>query len=78
MSTWLEKAIAEISRLPEDQQDSLARWLLSELASEQQWDAVFASSQGRLAELAREALDEDRHHDCATCDPDRRGGALTA
>jgi hypothetical protein len=72
MSTLLEKAIAEISRLPEDQQDRLARWLLSELASEHQWDAVFESSQGRLAELAREALDEDRARRTEDFDPGRR------
>jgi len=72
MSTLLEKAIAEISRLPEDQQDRLARWLLSELASEQQWDAMFASSQGRLAELAREALDEDRTGRTEDFEPGRR------
>lgn len=71
MSTLLEKAIAEISRLPEDQQDGVARWLLHELAAEQRWDAAFASSQGRLAELAREALDDDRAGRTEDLDPDR-------
>ena len=71
MSTLLEKAIAEISRLPEDQQDRLARWLLYELASEQHWDAAFASSQGRLAELAHEALEDDLAERTEDLDPDR-------
>ncbi len=42
MTELLEKAFSEVSKLPELQQDSFARWLLEEIASEQRWDKAFS------------------------------------
>jgi len=56
----LEKAFAEISKLPAQEQDRLAAWILKDLASEQRWDELFVSSEDVLAQLADEALIEHR------------------
>ena len=61
MTKRLEKAFAEAAKLPEVEQDALARWLLEELASERRWDELLSKSHDRVAEMAEEALDEHRH-----------------
>lgn len=58
MTKLLEKAFDEASKLPQEEQDSLARLLLAELASERRWSEAFAASQAALAQLADEALEE--------------------
>ncbi len=59
MTQLLEKAIAEIAKLADGDQDALAAILLEELASERRWSASFAASQDALAKLADEALADD-------------------
>jgi hypothetical protein len=59
MTTMLEKAFAEASRLPDIEQNALARWLLEEIESEKKWDKIFAESEDELGRLALEALSED-------------------
>jgi hypothetical protein len=54
----LRKAFDAASRLPDDEQDAVAEWLLAELAAEQQWEERFAGTQGTLSVLAREAIRE--------------------
>jgi hypothetical protein len=54
----LKKAFDAASRLPEDEQDAVAGWLLAELASEKVWKKRFARTQGALSKLAREASGE--------------------
>lgn len=58
MTDLLKKAFEAVSRLPDDEQDAMAEWLLAELASEEKWEEHFAKSQGALSLLAQEALDE--------------------
>jgi len=58
MTSLLEKAFNEAAKLPQDEQDSLARLLLADLESERRWSEAFAKSQGQLAALADEALAE--------------------
>jgi hypothetical protein len=58
MTQLLEKALAEIARLPEPDQDALAAIVLEEIASEQRWSESFSQSQDALARLAEEALAE--------------------
>jgi hypothetical protein len=58
MTELLEKAFAEASKLPPEEQEALAAWILEELASERRWDKAFASSQDALARLADEAIQE--------------------
>jgi hypothetical protein len=58
MTELLEKAFAEAARLPEEEQDMLARTLLEDFAAEEKWDATLSTSQDKLAQLADEALAE--------------------
>jgi len=60
MTTRLEQAFIEASKLPPQDQDSLAGWLLTELESERRWEKLFADSQDILSKLADEALAEHR------------------
>ena len=59
MTELLEKALAKVARLPDHEQDAFARWLLDELESERRWSRAFETAQDRLAELAREALEDE-------------------
>lgn len=58
MTDLLRRAFNAASRLPEDEQDAVAEWLLAELQSEEEWGGRVARTQGALAALAREALTE--------------------
>ncbi len=60
MTKLLEKAFAEIAKLPEMEQNKVAKWLLDELASEKRWEKAFAESEDVLSRLADEALEERR------------------
>jgi hypothetical protein len=62
MTIMLEKAFAEASRLPDIEQNALARWLLEEIESERKWDRIFAESEDELGRLALEALSEDEEN----------------
>ena len=57
MTQLMEKALAEIRKLPEKEQDTLAAWILEELESERKWNKLFAESEDLLAQLADEALE---------------------
>ena len=70
MTTLLEKAFAEVSKLPDIEQDALATWLLAELESERRWQEAFASSQSVLEQLADEALAEFHAGKTDELDPD--------
>ena len=58
MTRLLEKAIEQIAKLPESEQDAVAAVLLEELASAGRWADALAGSQEKLARLAQEALAE--------------------
>ena len=58
MTDLLKKAFDVASRLPEEEQDAVAEWLLAELASEEGWEERFAGTQDTLSVLAREASEE--------------------
>lgn len=60
MTTRLEQAFTEASKLSPKEQDAFADWVLAELNSEKQWDRLFANSQDLLSKLASEALAEHR------------------
>ena len=59
MTDRLEEAFAKTTRLPDNEQDAGARWLMDELESERHWSRSFETAQRQLADLAREALAED-------------------
>ena len=54
MTQLLERAIAEIHKLPAQRQDAVASLILDELADDRRWDEAFARSQDELAKLAGE------------------------
>ena len=58
MTDLLRRAFDAASRLPDNEQDAVAEWLLAELAAEEQWEERFAGTQDALSVLAREALRE--------------------
>ena len=58
--TKLELAFEEASKLPAQEQEILAEWILAELASEKRWDEAFTRSSNTLSKLADEALEEHR------------------
>ena len=60
MTELMEKALAEISKLPANEQDALAAIILEEIESERIWNKLFAESEDLLSQLADEALAEHR------------------
>lgn len=60
MTKLLDQAFQEASKLPDTQQNIIARWLLDELLAEKKWESLFAESEDFLAYLADEALKEHR------------------
>ena len=71
MTRNLEKAFAEVSRLPEREQDAVADWILAELGSERSWHKAFAASKEKLTRLGAEALREHRDRRTARLDPEK-------
>ena len=56
MTRLLEKAFENASKLPQTEQNALARWLLEEIGAERKWDQTFAESEDVLGRLADEAV----------------------
>jgi hypothetical protein len=70
MTRLLEQAIAAVSKLPEAEQDALARALLDEIGADERWDTRFAQTRESLADLADEAIAEHRAGKTKPLDPD--------
>lgn len=70
MTTLLNKAFQEASKLPEVEQNAFAKWLLDELASEREWERLFAESEDVLSKLADEALQEHAEGKTRRLEPD--------
>jgi len=60
MTKLLEKAFKKASKLPEVDQNTLAKWLLDELEADRDWEKKFAESEDILEMLANEALQAHR------------------
>ena len=58
MTKLLEKAFEKASKLPESEQNVIAKWLLEELESERNWEKSFSESEEILANLAKETISE--------------------
>ena len=71
MTELLERAFSEATKLPESEQNELARWILAELESEWRWEELFENSQDELGRLADEALSEYREGKTKILDIDR-------
>ena len=70
MTELLTQAFSEAAKLPEQEQDAFARWILAELAQEHQWEQAFDRSHDQLTQLADEALAEHRTGRTVVLDPD--------
>ncbi len=71
MTTKLERAFTEASKLSSEEQNILAEWLLAELTSAKRWSKLFANSQDVLATLGQKALDEHRKGETQELDPEQ-------
>jgi hypothetical protein len=58
MNALLEKALAEVARLTEEEQEVIAALILDEIAAERGWDERFAKTQDQLGTLVRSARAE--------------------
>lgn len=58
MTKLLEKAVKEVNKLSEKEQNELAQIILDEIEDEKMWEESFNKSQDALSKLADEALDE--------------------
>lgn len=60
MVTKLQEAFEEVSKLPAEEQERWADWLLDEVRAEQKWDDLLArpESQRLLERLAAEAEED--------------------
>jgi hypothetical protein len=72
MNALLEKAIAEIARLPEAAQETIASLILDEIEAERGWDERFAKSQDKLGELVSSARAEVARGEVLPYDPSDR------
>ena len=70
MIKLLEKAIEELAKLPENQQESMAQWILDELEDEARWDRAFAESLPQLEKLGKKALEDYRAGRTRDLNPD--------
>ena len=61
MISMLERAFSEAAKLPDVEQNALAKWVLNEIQSDKKWDALFAESEDTLVQLASEAQKEEEH-----------------
>lgn len=69
MTQLLEKVITEVAKLPDVEQNALAKWLLRELSSERTWEKAFAESEEALEKLAEEALKQHKQGKTKPLDP---------
>jgi len=68
--TKLELAFSEAAKLPPEEQDVLAKWILEEIANETRWSDLFAKSEDELSRLADEAMHEYRAGKTEKLSPD--------
>ena len=59
MTELLAKAFARVARLPDNEQDAFARWLMDMLESELRSLLATSAPQGQTAAVAREAVADD-------------------
>ena len=69
MTRALKKLIDTLSRLPDREQEQIATEILSDLATDERWEATLAAAPGALERLADEALAEHRTGRTKPLDP---------
>ncbi len=73
MTKLLDRAIQEVARLPETDQDRIAHLIMEELRAEAGWDERFRRSQDKLSEFAKAAAEEIGRGDVRDDDPGSTG-----
>ncbi len=68
MSALLEKALEKVAALPPDEQDAIATQILSTLANDDEWKALFVRKRDAIRRMAREALEEHERGETAPLD----------
>ncbi|HEY0257126.1 MAG TPA: hypothetical protein VGC39_06770 [Candidatus Methylacidiphilales bacterium] len=63
--------MSRVNALPPEEQDAVAALILEEIESEKRWDDLFASSQGKSARLAEQAIAEYKAGKTKPLDPER-------
>ena len=71
MTTLLQKAFSEASKLPDQEQNLIGARLRAELAEETEFDRAIAASTDTLAQLAQEALAQHRAGSSQELNPER-------
>jgi hypothetical protein len=66
----MEKAVEALRSLPEEQQDAVAGFVLSELESDRQWAATSLQHAERLRRLADEAREDFKAGRTSQLDPE--------
>jgi hypothetical protein len=72
MTKLLEKALRQAARLSAAEQDRIARLVLDEIEDEARWNATFAGSQAKLAEIAAAAREDIARGEVRDEDPSNR------
>jgi hypothetical protein len=70
MTELLERAIARLQNLPENEQNAIALIILEEIEEERRWDEAFSRSPDILAKLAASAMAEYRADKTQELDPE--------
>ena len=70
MTKLLEDVVEKARKLPDLEQDAIARFMLEELEDEMRWEKAFARSRNVLAKLAQDAMAEDRAGKTKELDPE--------
>ena len=60
MTQLLQQAIAELHKLPESKQDTIAALILAEIKDEDRWSTSFTDSQDELSRLANKVREDIR------------------
>lgn len=71
MTSLLAKAFDEATKLPDTEQNALAKWLLDQLEADRKWSEAFAESEDVLDKLADEAIQAKRQGKTTPLDFDR-------
>lgn len=74
MIALVAKAIAALSKLPDAEQEAIAREVLDRIEADARWDELFADPRSKavLSRLAAEALDDVASGDVFDFDPATR------
>jgi hypothetical protein len=71
MTQALDAAIEKLAKLPAEEQDRVARWLLDELKDDAEWSRQFSESQDALGKLAAEARADKAAGRASELDPNK-------